>query len=132
MTGSTTKLGYWMEAWRGLDCLGFAGAIRPATIARKAQAYAADGADRIYIRTTGERPYPTAAEYTPGRGWGRPRDRKLGLALGVPCDHPGAVCQGFGLDACVCSACGVPVRSGRPGEDDGFGYVAGWVAKDPA
>lgn len=67
----TTRL-YAIEAWRGLDCVGFSSGRQARSLPARAAHFVVDlGADRLYVRreaTPGGRGDQVAA-WTPGRGW---------------------------------------------------------------
>lgn len=69
--------GYLVEAWRGMECIGFRRVARLATVVSTATTYIVDqGADRVYVRRGGD----TVAAYQATGGW-RVTDAALAAKL---------------------------------------------------
>lgn len=69
---------YTIEAWRGLDCVGWASGKQVRGLPAKANHYITDlGADRLYVRreATAGGAGDQVAAWTPGRGWVTTDDR---------------------------------------------------------
>jgi hypothetical protein len=70
---------YFVEAWRGLECIGFSTVARPDTVRRRADHFIVDlNADRVYVRA-GLRGEDLASWQATG-GWRFP-DRMWGSRL---------------------------------------------------
>jgi hypothetical protein len=76
------RRGYFLEAWRGHDCIGWRYMSRPSTVANQALVYQADGADRMYVRWTGPNRRGVAADWAYG-SWRRVDDPMLADSLGL-------------------------------------------------
>lgn len=70
---------YQVEAWRGIECIGFRTVSRPTTVKTAADHFIADqDADRVYVRSTGD-VEGLMADWSATGGWRRIDDPRLNI-----------------------------------------------------